>query len=171
VLIEDAATFRFGAADNSPAFPLEIDLSGAYRPSSICGVWIDGRPAAVVGASGGATTVQSDSALVLGERLFLAVGPQVVCLTLRPCALVWSAEADWATCFGLHWSPAHAALICHGELAISRLSTEGEVLWTQAGADIITGDFTLRPDWIEARDFDDVVYRFRYEDGGEVAPP
>lgn len=164
IRIANEPAHSFGSADNTRRYRYEIDLARGEAWSKH-GVLIGGSPIAIVGAAGGATAVHSDSAVVVGERLYLAVGDWVVSFTLEPFALDWSIQADSATCFGIHYSSERRALICHGELEVSRLSEDGRILWKSHGRDIFTGSFNLRPEWIEAQDFDGDVYRFDYENG------
>jgi hypothetical protein len=70
-----------------------------------------------------------------------------------------------ATCFGIHWENGRGALISHGELEISRLSSEGNLLWQASGADVFSEGFRLLPAHIEAVDFKRTVYRLDYATG------
>ena len=149
------------------AYPWEIDL-GTGLFGSRHGVSINDQPVVIIGRCAGGTTVHPHSALVLEDRLLVAVGDHVACFSLQPFELEWSVEVDSATCFGLLYSAAHDALICHGEVAISRLSRQGELLWSEGGRDIFTGSFLLKPDFIEVRDFEDLPYRFAYENGASI---
>lgn len=119
-------------------------------------------------AWGGPLGVHERTAVMLADRLHLAVGDSVFCFALEPFALVWSRKVDTATCFGLHISPDRGALISHGEMEIARLSPEGEILWWRSGEDIFTGPFALRPNFIEAEDFEGGTYRFDYETGADA---
>ena len=65
----------------------------------------------------------------------------------------------------LNFEEQNRAFISHGELSIVRFSAEGGILWRATGADIFTGNFSLKPDFIEAVDWSDRVYRFSYLDG------
>ena len=168
ILVVNEVTHTFGSADNLHAYPDEVDLSQDGYRASAHGVWLDGNPVAVFSSSGGATGVHPYSALVLDDRIYLAVSNHVVCFSPAPFAVEWSTEVDMVTCFGLHFSEEREALISHGELEIVRLSKTGEIVWSQGGADIFTGDFALEPEFIEARDFNDRAYRLAYADGAQV---
>jgi len=100
----------------------------------------------------------------------MAVGAYLVCFGLSAFSLLWAIQVDTATCFGVHFSAAHGALISHGELEIARVSDTGAIVWSQSGRDIFTGDFKLAPDCIEVSDFDGAVYRFDYDDGRLLIP-
>jgi hypothetical protein len=173
ILIVNEVAHAFGSADNHHTYPREIALS--QEGYSVHGVWIEGEPIAVFSAQGGPTGVHPHSALILDDLVYLAVGNRVVCFLPAPFRVDWSTEVDWATCFGLHFSDTHDALISHGELAIARLSKGGEIVWTEGGRDIFTGGLTLEPTFVEVRDWDDQVHCFAYEDGalvkGSTPPP
>lgn len=163
--------FTFGSSDNARRYTFELDLSGDYLPSSVHGVIVDGEPVAVFGASGGATGVHSSTLLEVNGCAYVAVGPYVVCFDTAPFQFHWSLEADSATCFGVYHHEATGALISHGELAIARFSSSGEILWSASGADIFSEGFSLEREYIEVVDFNGDVYYFRYEDGHVLAQP
>jgi len=48
--------------------------------------------------------------------------------------LQWKTKADVATCFEIF--KYRSDYIVHGEMAISRLSADGDIIWQQSGADI-----------------------------------
>jgi len=130
---------------------------------------MDGKWSAIFGASGAQTTVHPHSAIELDGRLYLAIGDQVVCLTLATGLTEWSRCVDLATCFGVYWDSFHEALISHGELNISRLSLVGEEIWSAAGADIFTGEFRCLRNGIQVIDFNGSVYLFDYRTGTLLA--
>jgi hypothetical protein len=165
VRVIDEGWYRVGSVDNARCYANVLDLAGEYEPSSVHGIIIDGVPLTIIRTAGGATCVHPHSALIAWDCLFLAVGDVVARFSLSPPELQGWAKADTATCFGLHYSSGHEALICHGELEISRIAPDGRILWQQGGRDIFTGEFVLRADFIEAHDWDNRPYRFRYDTG------
>lgn len=134
---------------------------------TVAGVELSGNPRVIVGAES-TTSVHPRSAVVVTDRLLLAIGNHVVCFRLDPFAHLWSREVDIATCFGLHYEPDRSALISHGELLVSRFDLDGRILWQEGGRDIFTGSLVLKPGWVEVSDFDGAIYRFRYEDGSLI---
>lgn len=163
-------TYSFGSVDNTRTYVTETMLHPESSIWSVHGLIVDGIPVVVVGASGGPTGVHEHSLLRLGHVVYFAVGPNVCRLTLGSRCLDWSLEVDDATCFGVHYSAQHDALISHGELAISRFTPDGKVVWKAEGADIFTEGFSLREDCIEAVDFYNRVYRFDYATGRRITP-
>ncbi|MFC4309373.1 hypothetical protein ACFPN2_09800 [Steroidobacter flavus] len=166
IINEPAHTFC--SADNVRSYPVEHNLTVDSRPFSIHGLILNGAPLAVFGRGGGPSSVHQHSGVYVDSSLYLAVGDCVVCVELKPFRFQWMLETDSATCFGIHFDTHHQALISHGELEISRFSNDGRLLWNASGADIFTGEFSLHPQYVQAIDWNDRVYRFRYEDGGLV---
>ncbi len=163
--IVNEATYTFGSNDNSRFYPFELDLSRPWQLSSIHGIVLDGEPAAVFGASGGATGVHEHSLLCIRSRCYLAVGPYVVCFNTRPFKYYWSKQLDYATCFGVHYNKDRDILISHGELEIVCFTPQGEKVWTASGRDIFTGEIILMPDHIEVTDFYGNLYQIDYTNG------
>ncbi len=165
VALIDEPTYSFGSADNSRCYKTEIDLTGGCQASSIHGLIVDDRPALVIGGSGGASGVHEHSMLFLESRIYVAVGAHIVCLALGSEHADWTLEIDDATCFGLYYAPDHDALISHGELEIARFSRDGEILWSESGADIFSEGISLHGNCIEAIDFNRRSYFFDYSTG------
>lgn len=165
VAIVNEPTYSFNSADNARPYTLDIILS-SERITSIHGVRLNGDGILAVGAGGGCTSVHKNSALALGDKLYLAVGDHVACFSLEPpFRKLWSIQADSATCFGIHLQNERGALYSHGELAITRISPDGSIIWQVYGADIFSEEFRLMPGYIEAIDFNKSVYRFDYMTG------
>jgi len=165
----DEPTYTFGSQDNANTYRAELNLAKESRPTSIHGLFLDGRPHLVIGAAGGCSGVHAHSLAVVAGRAYFAVGDQIVCLRSDTLEVLWSLRVDDATCFGIHFSEEHQALISHGELSITRLTPDGQIAWQVYGADIFSGDFSLRPDAVLATDFEGRVYHFAYADGRDDA--
>jgi hypothetical protein len=165
VQIINEPSYSFGSADNLRRYDTEVDLTDGYRPSSVHGVIVDGRPTLVIGDAGGASGVHDHSLLILDSRAFVAVGAHVVCFTIGNLHPDWALKTDEATCLGVYYDREHDALISHGELTISRFSSDGEIIWSEGGADIFSEGFSMLPEHIDAIDFDHRVYDFDYLTG------
>lgn len=165
VKIVDEPAYTFGSADNVRSYPISKNLSTESNPVSVHGVLLNEEPLVVIGATGGATGINSHTALWLNDRLYLAVCDTVTCMSLKPCELLWSLRVDSATCFGIHFHTETNSLLAHGELEITRFTEEGAILWQSGGYDIFTGPFTLTPSFIEAEDFHGHPHRFLYATG------
>lgn len=151
----------------SVTYPETIDLAGAYWPDDV-GVWLEGRPRALLSGAGGRSGMGPGRGAVWRDRLMVVAGEAVACFGLKPFVLAWAIKTTAWTCFDLHVDEARDALIVRGEGEILRLSPDGEVLWSASGADIFTGDFALKLDWIEVEDFNGRRYRFDYDTGREL---
>lgn len=164
VVISDDYNYASGSADNTRAYSAEYDLTNdGYAPSSKHAVRIevDGAEVAscIVLAGGGASGVHEHSGLIHDDSCLVAVGSFVCRLGLPQLDLLWSAEVDHATCFGIHHSVEHGCFISHGELEIARLSYDGRIVWSAGGRDIFTNGFRLRADHVEAIDWNGEQYR------------
>ncbi|MHC2144067.1 hypothetical protein [Pseudomonas alkylphenolica] len=163
--IVDEPTYSFNSTDNAQPYALEILLTDKSI-TSIHGVKLNGVSILVIGAGGGCTAIHKHSVLVLDDKLYLAVGDHIACLSLElPYQLLWSVQVDSATCFGIHYENQQGALLSHGELEITRLSMDGVIIWQVSGADIFSENFCLTADYIEAVDFNMSIYRFDYVTG------
>ncbi|MES2771569.1 MAG: hypothetical protein V4623_06245 [Pseudomonadota bacterium] len=158
-------SYSFGSADNLRQYVFAKHLDGAYRPISVHGVLLNGKPLAVFGDGGGRSGVHPRSAVLSRAQLFLAVGRHVVCLRPEPFEFRWALQTDDATCFGVYYDETHDALISHGELEIARFTHDGSNVCSSSGADIFSEGFTLGSQYIEVRDFEGRPYRFNYADG------
>lgn len=159
-------TYSIRSTDNVRAYPKEMVL-GEYVTSCL-GVLVDGTPRVLVAADGGATGVHANSAIVRDDRLLIASGDRVLCLSLPLTEMRWVTKVDLATCFGVHLSLDGQAIISHGELSISRLTENGDIVWERSGRDIFTGQLEMLPSAVVVRDFNDRPYRFDLATGDEI---
>ena len=114
-------------------------------------------------SSGAGTTIGDTSAVCLGERFALAIGPYVVAIEAATGAIAWQQRCDPASCFGIYRAPSGKGLISHGEMEIARLGEDGTVTWSYAGKDIFTGPFQVAPEGIIATDFGGDVYALNFD--------
>jgi len=169
VKIVNEPAYSFGSQDNVRTYPLEVRLSDGTL-TSVHALELNGLGVVVVGASGGCSAVHQHSAVAIKDKLYLAVGDHVVCLSLdSPHRLVWATQVDTATCFGIFWEGKRAALISHGELEIACLTPQGNVIWSASGADVFSEGFSLLSDCIEVVDFNRTTYRIDYATGKTIA--
>ncbi|MBA3872426.1 MAG: hypothetical protein H0X30_25085 [Anaerolineae bacterium] len=116
-------------------------------------------------ASGGGTTVHSKSALIHNEHCIVAVSSFLACLHLPDLNMVWQAQVDHATCFGVYHLPQLESYLTHGELDIARVSYDGEIIWSSGGKDIFSNGFTLYDTFVEAIDFNNEKYHIDLSTG------
>ncbi len=170
VQLVDEPEYAFGSRGNRPRYEREEVLGDARfelssRHALIC--MRDGAPFASVifGAVGGASGVHEHSLVLQGDLGFLAIGAFIACVELPSLETRWVREVDAATCFGAHVCPDGESLVSHGELVISRLTLDGEVLWQAGGRDIFTGDLRVSEAAVHVEDDSGDVYSFELETG------
>lgn len=168
----DEPSYSFASTDNVRAYHKELLLAGRHQVTSKHGLisFVDDErvTSIVVGTCGGATGVHDRSAILFDDRCFVAIGPELLCLTVPNLEVVWHHEADSATCFGLHISPTERAVVVHGELEISKWTFEGEQVWGFGGADIFTGALSIVGETVVVEDFEGRVYQIQLGSGRGV---
>ena len=142
-----------------------------YRSTSAFGIKIykEGSllNSALIGASGGGTAIHATGMIVESDRLVICCSNSVFCLAIPTLLLQWKTKADFATCFEIF--KYQSDYIVHGEVEISRLSADGELLWQHSGADIFVSpksnedDFVVTDNYILATDWDNRKYKFDFE--------
>lgn len=159
----DEPTYTPGSVDNVRPYDREFCFVEQYRPSSKHGLKCrepDGTEhSCILLADGGASGVHEHSAVVINGCCFLAVGDMICSLSLPTLDLKWATKVDWATCFGVYYSPQHDCLLSHGEAAIARVSLDSEIVWEAGGMDIFSEGLRVIGDHVEAIDFYHQVYR------------
>jgi hypothetical protein len=120
----------------------------------------------LIQSSGGSTTIHKTSFVAEPDRLVICCSNTVFCLSIPDLLLLWKTEADDVTCFQIfkHQSD----YIIHGELAISRINHNGEVLWQRSGGDIfvkmhsLEEDFVITDNHILVTDWENRRYKFDF---------
>jgi hypothetical protein len=168
----DESCYTIGSADNVRDYIREYLLCDG-RPSSrhgvICREGTHVKGTAVLLAGGGCTGVHDSSLLALDEHVYVAVGDQVACLEFPQLLLAWNVEGDEATVFGIHATPQRDGLIVHGELLVSRMTLDGEIVWSAGGADIFTGKLVVADNHVRVSDFQEHEYGFDLITGREIS--
>jgi hypothetical protein len=161
----DEPTYTFGSVDNINSYEQEYVLTdGSDTVTSKHGIVV-GSASAVLGASGGCSTVHKNSLVIVRAHCIIAVGNSVCCLSLPRLGFEWHIKIDPATCFGLHYSQKHDCIISHGELLITCLSLNGDIQWSVGGKDIFSESLSLYEDHIKAIDFNKEQYTIDIETG------
>lgn len=174
ISVSNEPTYSFNSSDNRRRYLRETRLdSDKYQFSSVHGLVVERHGEIIashlLATSGGATGVHDHSLVIVGESCVLAVGPYLVSLSLPTLDVLWSLKADAATVFGIYLSNDGSFLLSHGELTVSRVSLEGEVLWQAGGADIFTEGFSVHDTYVRAVDFEHREYRFDLVTGDSSA--
>lgn len=167
IALEDSVALAPRATTDPDARTITLD-DGQYVPASVMRVSAARDNVEVwsltLTTSAGATTVHKGSALCLGDRVAVAIGPYVLAIQAATGAIAWRQRCDPASCFGIYRAPSGKGLISHGELQVAGLAAEdGTVVWTFAGKDIFTGPFVVAPEGIIATDFGGDVYALSFD--------
>jgi len=161
------ASFAYGSADTTHKYSKQYYSSGGFEhPTSVHGIKIlsEGELVndCIIIGCGGATGIQPDSAVLNHDELVICCCDTVFCLTADQLELKWQTRADQATCFGVY--KLDGSYIVHGEIQVSKLDWDGNILWSFEGADIFVSpegedSFQLHPDHIALVDW----YGNRYD--------
>ena len=125
---------------------------------------------AIIGAEGGASGLHETSQLIDNERILICCGDTVFCLAIPDLNLIWKSKVDQFTCFEIF--KIDGGYIVHGEMEISRIDENGQIVWKNSGADIFvvpddTEDFKITDKYIKVLDWNKKVYKWDF-DGNEI---
>ena len=167
--------YSINSTDNIPYDLLYLEDAGSFWPTIIgLKIYDDTKSlfkSAIIGSQGGGTTIHKTSYIVKENRIVICCSDTVFCLSIPDLDLYWKTKCDTATCFQIF--KYKDDYIVHGELEISRLGSDGKILWQQGGEDIFVtlnsgkGDFVITPDYILATDWGNRKYKFDF-DGVEI---
>jgi len=169
--ITDDALYRDKTTDNNFAynFIYTDEEANQYRSSNhAIKIFQNGQliNSAIVCAVGGATGIHHKSAVVKDGSLYIACANKVFSVSLPDLKLRWTTEVDWATCFGIY--KADDGLFTHGELFVTRLETNGQIVWQAGLRDIIVtidndkDSFIMHDNYIELEDFERNNYKLDF---------
>jgi len=164
-------TFQQDSADNINQYNsiyLAEDVSGFASAFGIK-VYKDAEVlnSVLIGSFGGATGIYTNSLIVEPHRLVICCADSVFCLAIPTLLLQWKTKADVTTCFEIF--KYKSDYIVHGEMEISRLSADGDLIWQQSGADIFVSaksnknNFVVTNNYILATDWGNRIYKFDFD--------
>lgn len=158
--MRDEPAYTLRSADNRRSYSTELDLGGTSSTSKH-GIRLLNPEgwSLLVAAAGGCSAVAPTSLVIFSDRFVVAVGDSIVCCSTAPAQVTWHRQADPATAFGVHPTPADDGLLVHGELQLSRFQLDGSPVWQCGGADIFTGPFSVEQRHVLAEDFEGRRYR------------
>ncbi|MGN6639124.1 MAG: hypothetical protein ACTHJ8_09455 [Mucilaginibacter sp.] len=125
----------------------------------------------LINSDGGGTFVSGTSFIVQENKITICGSDSIFSLSIPELKLLWRTKADTVTCFEIF--PYKHDYIVHGELEISRLDSNGKILWQQSGADIFISlnssgdDFLVTDDYILATDWNGKKYKWDF-DGNSI---
>lgn len=163
-------TFTQDSADNLHKYDYEYFDQSDFIFSTVFGIKVYESnlllKSAVIGSDGGVTTIHKNAVIYEEERVTICCSDSIFCLSIPNLKLLWRTKSDEITCFEIF--KYQDDYIVHGEVEISRINKNGDLLWQQSGADIFVtlsgnNDFALTDEYIFAKDFENRIYKFDYE--------
>ena len=121
---------------------------------------------AIIGSTEGTTGIHKNSQIIETDRILVCCSDTIFCLSIPDLDVIWKTQVDQATCFQIY---KHSdSYIVHGELEISRIGSNGQIIWQKSGADIFTtpegtNDFEITEGYIKATDWGNRTYKFDFE--------
>ncbi len=158
------STYDVRSTDNINSYSKEYFSAGEYF-NSLHGTRIfkngEEVESCIVIGSGGVTGIHERSSLIDGDSLFICCGDSVFCLKLPDLSLQWNVKADMATCFQV--LKLKGKYLVHGEISISYLDKDGNIIWEFGGADIFVlpeggNEVVIKGDYIEVLDWNGTKY-------------
>jgi hypothetical protein len=124
----------------------------------------------ILSGCGGRTTPHETSSILDNSHLILCCCDSVYCLNVPELGLIWRTKADMSTCFQIF--KFEDGYIIHGELEISRIDKDGNVIWQFSGVDIFVSmdgrnEFRINADNIALTDFKGRTYTLGFN-GQEI---
>jgi hypothetical protein len=106
-----------------------------------------------------------NSYLIKNDDLIICCGNKVFSISLPELKINWEVQADTAACFAVYNHKGN--VIVHGEMEISMINNQGELLWQKGGADIFTtiseeNNFKITDHYIFVRDWNNQEYKFDF---------
>lgn len=134
---------------------------GIYRNGEILN-------AALVISNGGATGIHETAILIDNDTCLICCANSIFCLSLPELHKVWHTMADMATCFEIF--KYQDTYIVHGELEISCLDKNGNIIWSFSGTDIFTtptgkDTFKIIGNIIYATNWDNITFQLNADNG------
>lgn len=167
--IFDDTSFASGSSDNVNNYDLIHFDKSEYSYPSVYGIKVfdDNRllKSAIIGSIGGETSIHNSSVVVEDDRVVICCADTIFCLSIPSLELLWRCKGDDATCFEIFKH--NDSYIVHGELEISRINRNGNIMWQRSGADIFTtpeglDTFIITKDYILATDWEYRKYKFNF---------
>jgi hypothetical protein len=120
---------------------------------------------AIIGSIGGGTGIHNNSQIIDNDEITICCSDSIFCLSIPNLDLKWKTQADQITCFELFKKD--DSYIVHGEMEITKLDSNGQIVWQQSGADIFTtekgiDDFEITDSYIRATDWENRTYKFDF---------
>jgi len=170
IRLTDYSNNDIKSADNIERLDAVYFFDTQYRPSSMIIIEVSEGDTllkkVLIGATGGGTRVSETSFVYETEKLVICCCDAIFCLSIPELTLKWNTQADMATCFQIF--KYHSDYIIHGEMEVSRVSPNGQIVWSQGGADIFLTldskqDFRITDEGIFVTDFEYRKYHWDFD--------
>ncbi|CAM3969511.1 hypothetical protein MUGA111182_19785 [Mucilaginibacter galii] len=170
VKLKDNSTYKPWSTDNAEQYDTVYFFDTEYRPTSMIAIEVYEYDTllkkVLVGATGGGTRVSETSFVYDEDRLVMCCCDTLFCLSIPELTLHWNTQADMATCFQIF--KYKSDYIIHGEMEVSRVSPNGQIVWSQGGADIFLTldskqDFRITDEGIFVTDFEYRKYHWDFD--------
>ena len=174
VKIIDESEYNPDWKDNSSAYEKKHFVESEFRLSTKFGIKIFENGielnSALITAEGGASGLHETSQIIENNRILICCCDSVFCLEIPTLNLFWKTKVDFATAFEIY--KVDDSYIIHGELEISRIDKNGQIIWNNSGGDIFTtpegtNTFEITENYIKALDWNKNVYMWDF-DGNEI---
>jgi hypothetical protein len=121
---------------------------------------------AIILADGASTIIHKNSYYIEENSIIICCGNTLFSLKLFELKLNWKIKIDDATAFGIY--KMNNDFIIHGELEITRINKNGEIIWQKSGSDIFVtidgkSDFKIINNKIHIESWDGRKYKFDYD--------
>lgn len=166
----DESDYSFDSSDNLFIYN-NIYLNGDKDIlTSIIGIKLfeenDLVSSCLIGSEGGGTGIHQNSTLISYGGFVICCANTIFKLAIPDLGLEWKTKADMATCFEIYHLDKD--YVVHGEMEITRLDKNGQIVWQQGGRDIWTtaegiDDFAVYDNYILATDWDYNRYKFDFD--------
>ena len=169
LLIYSDKFYNANSKDNTNSYKFDYRITTKYQYSTAYGIKIFKNDklieSAIIASDGGSTGLYENSIIIESNRFLITCGDYIYCIEIPSLRLIWKTQADDFTCFDIF--SFQKDYFVRGELNISRLNYNGEILWQTGGKEIFVNiegkkEFTLKENHIEAIDFDSNIYKIDF---------
>lgn len=174
IKLYDEANYTFNSTDSSQSYDRAFISGEQNLLASLIGIKVykddELKSNCIIGSEGGTTRITKNSALIDNDSLIICCSKTVFRLTAPNLDLKWKTVSDSASCFGIY-DLDNEDYIVHGEIEITRLNKDGQIIWQNSGRDIWvtaegTDDFAVYEDYILATDWE--YNRYKFDFGGKL---
>lgn len=178
IQLSEESNYSKDSADNNFTFHNHYFNHEEYECNTQIGIKIYEKEhlltSAIICSHGGGAGIHETSQIIDNEKIVICCANQVFNLSIPNLQLNWKVQADDTTCFEIF--KLNQDFIIHSELTISRISSQGEIVWQKSGADIFTtidgkeDNFKVTDNYIFATDWENNKYQFDFN-GNAITKP